>query len=97
MTTHSERCWLYKILFSIIGFELDAAAAIEYLLSSSEIDHEKIELYGRSLGGAVTFALAAYKRYSNILFAIIVENTFTCIPDMAKHLFTYVTRLPIWL
>ncbi|XP_065652088.1 protein ABHD13 [Hydra vulgaris] len=78
------------------GFELDAIAAIEYLLSHSDIDHNKLVLYGSSLGGAVTFAVAFYKKYMNLLFAIIVENTFTSIPDMARHLFILVNKLPSW-
>lgn len=78
------------------GFELDAVASIEYLLSRSDIDHEKIILHGRSLGGAVAFALSYLEQYADILFAVVVENTFTSIPDMSKHLFKYLKQLPSW-
>ena len=71
-------------------------ASIEYLLSRSDIDHEKLVLYGRSLGGAVSFAVASSDKYMDILFAIIVENTFTSIPEMSKHMFKWLKTLPGW-
>jgi len=78
------------------GFELDAIASIEYLLSRTDIDSYKLVVYGRSLGGAVTFKVAAIEKYMHLLFAIMVENTFLSIPEMAKHLFYWLKSLPTW-
>jgi len=78
------------------GLELDAAASLEYLLSRSDIDHDKLVLYGRSLGGAVAVAVAAQKKYMDVLFAMLLENTFTSIPETARHLFSWLKRLPTW-
>ncbi|XP_066926422.1 protein ABHD13-like [Clytia hemisphaerica] len=78
------------------GFELDGVASLEYLLSRPDIDHQKLILYGRSLGGAVAFNIAALEQYTNFLFAVIVENTFTSIPEISKYLFKYLKGLPEW-
>jgi len=78
------------------GFELDGVASIEYLLSRPDIDHGKLVLYGRSLGGAVAFNVASLDQYTDFLFAVIVENTFTSIPEIAKYLFKYLRGLPEW-
>lgn len=83
--------------FSVfVGFELDGIASIEYLLSRSDIDHEQLILYGRSLGGAVAFNVASLEKYVDLLFAVIVENTFTSIPEISRHLFKYLTFVPTW-
>lgn len=76
------------------GINLDANAVIEFALKHPALTNSKIILFGRSLGGAVSFALA--ERYSAQVSGIIVENTFTSISDMvdvvlplvasAKHL-----------
>lgn len=78
------------------GLELDAIASLEYLLNRSDIDHDKIVLYGRSLGGAVAVKVAAHEKYMDLLFAMILENTFTSIPETARHLFPWLKRLPTW-
>lgn len=68
------------------GFELDSEAALTYLLSRTDIDTNKIVIFGRSLGGAVAIALASNELYRDKAFALIVENTFTSIPSMANQL-----------
>ena len=75
---------------------MDGVASIEYLLSRPDIDHGKLVLYGRSLGGAVAFNVASLDQYTDFLFAVIVENTFTSIPEIAKYLFKYLRGLPEW-
>eukprot|EP00002_Diphylleia_rotans_P027537 TRINITY_DN5524_c0_g1_i1.p1 TRINITY_DN5524_c0_g1~~TRINITY_DN5524_c0_g1_i1.p1 ORF type:complete len:219 (+),score=25.26 TRINITY_DN5524_c0_g1_i1:228-884(+) len=62
------------------GLKLDGEAALDYLLSRSDVDRNKIVSYGLSLGGAVTLHLAATRPQH--IRAAIVENTFTSIPDM---------------
>lgn len=65
---------------------MDSEAALSYLLSRSDIDTNKIVIFGRSLGGAVAIALASNELYLDKAFALIVENTFTSIPSMANQL-----------
>lgn len=76
------------------GFELDSEAALSYLLSRTDIDTNKIVIFGRSLGGAVAIALASNELYVDKAFALIVENTFTSIPSMANQLVNGLGRLP---
>ncbi|CAF4896164.1 unnamed protein product, partial [Rotaria socialis] len=57
--------------------------------------------FGRSLGGAVALNLASQLAQTNPtppLYAVIVENTFTSIPDMAKRLFqvSVLDYVPNW-
>lgn len=41
------------------GLKLDAAAALQYVLSREDLATSKVVLFGRSLGGAVAIHLAA--------------------------------------
>jgi len=84
----------YVSLSIIVGFELDSEAALSYLLSRTDIDTNKIVIFGRSLGGAVAIALASNELYMDKAFALIVENTFTSIPSMANQLVNGLGRLP---
>lgn len=68
------------------GFYLDGDAAIVHLLSRTDIDTSKIILHGQSIGGAVVIDLAA--RFNEKLMAMIVENTFTSLPDIGRELFS---------
>ena len=67
---------------------------MSYLLSRTDIDTNKIVVFGRSLGGAVAIALASNELYVDKAFALIVENTFTSIPSMANQLVNGLGRLP---
>ena len=54
------------ILFVYLsGLQLDAQAAMEYLLNRRDIDTSRIIVFGRSLGGAVAVSLASSNLYSN--------------------------------
>ncbi|XP_039764174.1 protein ABHD13 isoform X2 [Pararge aegeria] len=66
------------------GLYLDAQCAFDYIMQRSDIDHSKIIVFGRSLGGAVAIDLASRLEYRDRVWALIVENTFTSIPDMAR-------------
>ena len=81
-------------MFHLSGLYLDAEAAMDFLLNRQDIDHDKIIIYGRSLGGAVAIDLATNDGYAEHIFALIVENTFTSIPDIACHMFSWIKRLP---
>lgn len=73
------------------GTYLDARAAWNYLTQQRHIPEKEIILFGRSLGGAIAAQLAAQTRPG----ALIVESTFTSIPELAAELYSF---LPVrWL
>lgn len=79
------------------GIFADARAAIDYLFTRHDLDLNQIVLFGRSLGGAVAIDLAANTEYSQRIMCVILENTFTSIPDMAVELIhRYVKYLPLF-
>jgi len=71
---------------SEIGLYMDAQAAYDYLVSKRGAEPERIVLYGESLGGAVAINLAISKNIK----AIILEDTFSSVRDMARVTFPYV-------
>ncbi|CAF4745702.1 unnamed protein product [Pieris macdunnoughi] len=77
------------------GLYTDAQTAFDYLMQRSDIDRNKIFLFGRSLGGAVAIDLASRLHNRNKLWAMVIENTFTSIPDMAKIILKW--RCLLWL
>lgn len=68
------------------GLRSDARAVFDYLFTRHDLDHNQICLFGRSLGGAVAIDLAADTEYCQRIMCVILENTFTSIPDMACEL-----------
>lgn len=67
------------------GFYKDGEAAVNHLFTRSDIDTTKIIVYGQSIGGAVVIDLAV--KFNDRLFAVMVENTFTTMPDIGRELF----------
>ncbi|HJO92215.1 MAG TPA: alpha/beta hydrolase [Victivallales bacterium] len=67
------------------GLYNDARAAWNYLTEKRGFLPNDIVVAGRSLGGAVAAKLAS----SVNPFALIIESTFTSIPDMALRLYPY--------
>jgi pimeloyl-ACP methyl ester carboxylesterase len=65
------------------GTYRDAEGAWNYLVREKKVKPEEIIVFGRSLGGGVASYLA--KKYQPR--ALIIESSFTSIPDMAKALF----------
>jgi uncharacterized protein len=63
------------------GLYADAQAARDWLAEKEGINPQEIVLMGRSLGGSVATELAV----SGGAKALILESTFTSIPDMAKE------------
>ena len=64
------------------GTYRDVEAAWEYLTERKRIPADRIIVFGRSLGGALAIWLAAHHRVGGL----IVESSFTSIPDIAaKH------------
>ena len=73
------------------GTYLDAEAAWRYLVEKRGVDPTEIVFFGRSLGGAV----AAWLAREHTPPALIVESTFTSVPDLAAQLYPF---LPVrWL
>ncbi|OQR76993.1 abhydrolase domain-containing protein 13-like [Tropilaelaps mercedesae] len=71
------------------GLYRDALAGMDFLLNHPGIDKRYIILFGRSLGGAVAVYVASHQKYSSQLAAVILENTFTSIPSLAKVIVPY--------
>ena len=70
------------------GTYQDAEAAWRYLVETRQVNPSPVVVFGRSLGGAVASWLAQSQRPR----ALILESTFTSVPDIAATLYPY---LPI--
>lgn len=77
---------------------MDAQAGLQFLLQVPYIDKSKIIVFGRSLGGAVAIDLVSRPKFGKHVFMLVVENTFTSIPDIARQMFNFklVQWLPDW-
>lgn len=72
------------------GILLDARAAHQWLCQRTGVAEDRVILMGRSLGGAVAVDLAAEKGARGL----VLENTFTSLPDVAHYHFPWLpTRL----
>ncbi|KAF8393565.1 hypothetical protein HHK36_021809 [Tetracentron sinense] len=69
------------------GITMDAQAALDHLIQRTDIDTSRIVVFGRSLGGAVGTVLT--KNNPDKVAALILENTFTSILDMAGVLLPF--------
>lgn len=67
------------------GTYTDARTAWEYLVDERNIPAGRIVLFGRSMGGAIASKLAAETEPS----ALIVESSFTSVPDIATELYPW--------
>jgi len=67
------------------GLILDAQAAWQYISLRADVNQDAIVCFGRSLGGAVTIALAA--EHTDKMRGVVLENTFTSISDLVDTLF----------
>ncbi|KAG7439827.1 alpha/beta-hydrolase [Guyanagaster necrorhizus] len=65
------------------GFQQDAQAALDYVMSDSRFSKTRIFVYGQSIGGAVAIDLVS--RNPSKIFALILENTFTSLPALIPH------------
>lgn len=71
------------------GIKMDARAAIKYVLERQDVDPKRVVIMGKSLGGAVAIHAAA----EHDVAALVVENTFTCVGDMAATILPPLRRL----
>ncbi|KAK3011576.1 hypothetical protein RJ639_012222, partial [Escallonia herrerae] len=69
------------------GITRDAQAALDHLIKRTDIDTSRVVVFGRSLGGAVGALLT--KKNPDKVAALILENTFTSILDMAGVLLPF--------
>lgn len=72
------------------GTYRDVEAAWQYLVEERQVSSGKIVIFGRSIGGAV----AAWQARSHNPGALILESTFTSVPDLAAKPYPY---LPVKL
>ena len=72
------------------GTYKDAEAAWWYLIEERQVNPNEVIVFGRSLGGAV----AAWLAQSHTPGVLILESTFTSLPDIAATLYPY---LPVRL
>ncbi len=66
-----------------IGTYIDAEAAWRYLVEERQVSPNKIAVVGHSLGGAV----AAWLASGHTPGALILESTFTSVPDIGANLY----------
>lgn len=71
------------------GLNTDADCVLEYALAHPRLHQSPIILFGRSLGGAVSVALA--HRYGDKVHAVVLENTFISIAAMVDVLMPYIS------
>ncbi|KAF8154778.1 Alpha/Beta hydrolase protein [Crassisporium funariophilum] len=65
------------------GLRIDAQTALDYITSNPILKQTPIILYGQSIGGAVAIDLAS--RNPQKIEALVIENTFTSLPNLVPH------------
>ncbi len=71
------------------GTYLDAEAAVAHALSRSDVDPDRLVLFGRSLGCAVAAEMAV----RHDVYAVVLESPFTSIPAMARRAYPFLPGL----
>jgi fermentation-respiration switch protein FrsA (DUF1100 family) len=67
------------------GLYLDGDAAWSYLTEARGVSPKDVVVFGRSLGGSIAARLAAQRHP----LALIVESSFTSVPDIAQELYPW--------
>ena len=70
------------------GVQLDMDAAMQAVLSRSDIDKDRIVMYGQSLGGALAAYWVAHTQHRDRVRALILESAFSDYVDIAREKFT---------
>ena len=73
---------------SLEGAQTDIDAAMEALLTRTDIDRTRIVMYGQSLGGALAAYYVAHSPRRDQLRALILESAFSDYIDIAREKFT---------
>jgi fermentation-respiration switch protein FrsA (DUF1100 family) len=76
------------------GLNLDADAVLQFAVKHPRLQRSKMVAFGRSLGGAVSFALA--HRHPSLVRGVVVENTFLSVGAMVDILMPFLTPIK-WL
>ncbi|MCK4250589.1 alpha/beta hydrolase [candidate division WOR-3 bacterium] len=67
------------------GTYYDVEAAWKYLVQKKEKEPSEIIVFGRSLGGSI----AAWLAHKHTPRTLIIESTFTSVPDLAANIYPY--------
>ncbi|KAI9674443.1 MAG: hypothetical protein M1817_001781 [Caeruleum heppii] len=83
------------------GLMIDAQTGLDYIRKRADLKDTKIVIYGQSLGGALSIALAAKNQEKGIISGLVLENTFTSMRKLIPSAFPparYLARLchQIW-
>ena len=70
---------------SIAGAQRDIDAAMQTLLARSDIDTNRIVVYGQSLGGALAAYNVAYSPYREHVRALVVESAFSSYTGITRE------------
>lgn len=87
---------------SVAGAQRDINSAMEILLQRTDIDHQRIVVFGQSLGGALSIYYVAHSPYRQHIKALIVESSFTSYVDIVRekldaHWLTWPIQWPLSL
>lgn len=77
------------------GLKMDVEAALDYLADHLDIKTTSVVLYGRSLGGAAAIYCAQLPKAKDIIKGVILENTFTSLPQVVPNLFPFLSPIQI--
>jgi fermentation-respiration switch protein FrsA (DUF1100 family) len=70
---------------SVAGALSDINSAMEYLLQRADVDHDRIVVFGQSLGGALAIYYVANCTYQQNIKALIVESAFTSYAGIVRE------------
>lgn len=77
------------------GLKMDVEAALDYLADHETIKSTSVVLYGRSLGGAASIYCAQLPKAKDIIKGVILENTFTSLPQVVPNLFPFLSPIQV--
>ena len=72
---------------SLEGAQIDIEAAVQTLLARTDIDRDRIVMYGQSLGGALAAYYVAHSQHRDRLRALVLESTFSDYVDIVREKF----------
>jgi len=72
---------------SLDGVQIDIDASMQALLARTDIDRDRIIVYGQSLGGALAAYYVAHSAYRDRIRAVILESAFSDYVDIAQEKF----------
>ncbi len=70
---------------SLAGAQQDIDAAMQSLLARSDIDTNRVVIYGQSLGGALAAYNVAHSRYRDHIRALVLESAFSSYTGISRE------------